>query len=302
MTSPKDCRSGYVAILGPPNAGKSTLVNTIVGAKVSIVTHKIQTTRGAVRGIRNIGNTQVVLVDTPGIFTPQRKLERALVRAAWSGNQDADATVLLIDGRKGMTANVRAILENLTDRKQPIFVAVNKIDKVNKNQLLPLSAELDATGIVDTIHYVSALNGQGTEEFISFLADRMPVGPWLFPDDHISDLPLRRMAAEITREKVFLRVHQEIPYELTVETEQWTELDETNAVRIDQWIYVSRKNHKAILLGKKGSTIRNIGIAARKELEEILGQTVHLFIHVKVRERWLDEPARYRDIGLEYTG
>ena len=295
-------RCGFVAVVGPPNAGKSTLTNAMVGSKVSIVTHKVQTTRGRVAGIRTADRDQIVFVDTPGIFNPDRRLERALVNTAWNGAIDADLILLVVDARKGMARDTVAILDGLRGRRRRAFCAINKIDTVSKKQLLPVAAELDGAGMLDGIHYVSALDGDGVEDLVAALRAHLPAGPWLFPEDQISDLPMRMLAAEITREKLFLRVHQELPYELSVETELWTETGESDAVRIDQVVYVAKDNHKPMLLGKGGRTIRSVSMAARLELQRILERPVHLFVHVKVRSNWLDDPARYRAIGLDYPG
>ena len=294
-------RCGHVAILGAPNAGKSTLVNTLVGAKVSIVTHKVQTTRGRVAGICNVGRTQIVLVDTPGIFRPTKRLERALVRTAWTGAVDADATLLVIDARRGLDEAARSILSRL-NRHRHVLCAINKIDLVPRESLLPLAGRIGGFGVAEEIFYISALNGDGVDDMTAALAGKLPLQPWVFPADHLSDQPLARLAAEITREKLFLRVHQELPYELSVETELWTDIPEEGAVRIDQVIYVARRGHKPIILGRNGRTIREVGKAARRELETLLECTVHLFLHVKVRTGWLDDPARYREIGLEFPG
>ncbi len=294
-------RCGHVAILGAPNAGKSTLVNTLVGAKVSIVTHKVQTTRGRVTGVCNVGRTQIVLVDTPGIFQPRKRLERALVKTAWNGAVDADATLLVIDARRGLDDAATSILSRLT-RHRHVLCAINKIDLVQRDALLPLAGRIGGHDVVEEIFYISALNGDGVDDVVSALAERLPIQPWLFPADHLSDQPLARLAAEITREKLFVRVHQELPYELSVETELWTDIPEEEAVRIDQVIYVARRGHKPIVLGRNGRTIREVGKAARRELETLLECRVHLFLHVKVRTGWLDDPARYREIGLEFPG
>lgn len=300
MNEPTQTRCGFIAVLGAPNAGKSTLVNAIVGTKVSIVTHKVQTTRGRVMGIRIIENDQIVFVDTPGIFTPKKKLERAMVDAAWTGADDADLALLLVDAAAGMSADLQLILDRLKASGRKVLIAINKIDAVPKEKLLPLAALIDASGAAEEILYISALKGHGLDELIATLRSRIKPGPWMFPEDQVSDLPMRNLAAEITREKLFLRVHQELPYALAVETEMWTEIPDEDAVRIDQVIYVARDGHKPILLGKKGATIKEVGIAARKELEEILGMRVHLFLHVKVRPNWLNDPARYREMGLEF--
>ena len=278
------------------------MLNALVGAKVSIVTHKVQTTRGRISGICNVGSNQIIFVDTPGIFQPRRRLERALVKTAWSGVNVADATLLMIDAQWGLTAGVTAILDALKKRRRGVFGVVNKVDAVSKEGLLPIGAALGRYDVIEEIFFISALHGDGLDEVVRSVAARLPVQPWLFPEDQLSDLPLARLAAEITREKLFLRVHQELPYELSVETELWTEMPEEGAVRIDQVIYVARQGHKPILLGKNGRTIRDVGSAARRELESILERRVHLFLHVKVRSKWLDDPLRYREIGLEFPG
>ncbi|MGY8996892.1 MAG: GTPase Era [Alphaproteobacteria bacterium] len=300
MNEPSLTRCGFIAVLGAPNAGKSTLVNAIVGTKVSIVTHKVQTTRGRVMGIRIVENDQIVFVDTPGIFTPKKKLERAMVDAAWTGANDADLALLLVDAAAGMSADLELILSKLKASGRKVLIAINKIDAVPKEKLLPLAALIDASGAAEEILYISALKGHGLDELITTLRSRIKPGPWMFPEDQVSDMPMRNLAAEITREKLFLRVHQELPYALAVETEMWTEIPEEGAVRIDQVIYVARDGHKPIILGKKGQAIKEVGIAARKELEDILGMRVHLFLHVKVRPNWLNDPARYREMGLEF--
>ncbi len=300
MNDTASTRCGFVAVLGPPNAGKSTLVNAIVGTKVSIVTHKVQTTRGRIMGVRIVEDDQIVFVDTPGIFAPKKKLERAMVDAAWTGADDADMALLLVDATSGMSKDLQLILERLKSSNRKALNAINKIDAAAKADLLPLTAAIDASGVVEDSHYISALTGEGLGDLLAALRSRIKPGPWMFPEDQVSDLPMRNLVAEITREKLFLRVHQELPYALAVETEMWTEIPDEDAVRIDQVIYVSRDGHKPILLGKKGRTIKEVGIAARKELEEILGQRVHLFLHVKVRPNWLNDPARYREMGLEF--
>jgi GTP-binding protein Era len=300
VTPPPDTRCGFVALVGAPNAGKSTLLNALVGAKVSIVTPKVQTTRARITGIRIAGESQIVFVDTPGIFAPKRRLERAMVDAAWTGAEDADVIVLLVDATRGLDRDTRQIVERLKVRGRKTIVALNKTDKVAKEKLLPIAAELDASGIAEEIMMISALTGEGVDDLLTMLRGRMPEGPWLYPEDQISDVPMRMMAAEITREKLFLSLHQELPYALSVETEMWTELEEEGAVRIDQIIYVAKEGHKPIVLGKGGQRLKQVGMAARKELEEIMGCKVHLFLHVKVRPHWLDEPARYREMGLEF--
>ena len=299
MTGP-ETRCGFVALVGAPNVGKSTLLNAFVGAKVSIVTPKVQTTRARITGIRIAGASQLIFVDTPGIFAPKRRLDRAMIEAAWSGAQDADVVVLLVDAVRGLDRDTRQIVERLKEKKRKVVVALNKTDRVTKQKLLPLAAELDAAGIAEETFMISALNGDGVEDLLGYLAGRMALGPWLYPEDQISDVPMRLMAAEITREKLFLALHQELPYALSVETEMWTEIEEEDAVRIDQIIYVAKEGHKPIVLGRGGQRLKQIGIAARKELGEIMGCTVHLFLHVKVRPNWLDEPARYREMGLDF--
>ena len=293
-------RCGFVAIVGAPNAGKSTFVNAAVGTKVSIVTHKVQTTRNRIVGIRIDGQSQVVFVDTPGIFEPKRRLDRAMVDAAWAGADEADMVLLLVDATRGVDKDLRLILARLEEHKRRVMVALNKVDAVSKGDLLPLTSTLSQSAAVNEIFYISALKGEGMPELLALLAQRVRPGPWLYPADQVSDLPMRQLAAEIVREKIFLRLHQELPYQVAVETEMWTQIEGENAVRIDQVIYVARDGHKPILLGKGGRTIKDIGMAARLELEEILECKVHLFLHVKVRPGWLDDPARYREMGLEF--
>ncbi|MEX2649033.1 MAG: GTPase Era [Alphaproteobacteria bacterium] len=298
MTEDKP-RCGFVAIVGAPNAGKSTLLNALVGAKVSIVTHKVQTTRMRVTGIRVVGAAQIVFVDTPGILAPRQRLERAMVQAAWAGARDADVVVLAIDAVRGLTDEVRSIVEGLNAARRTAVVALNKVDLVRRDTLLPLAAAIDATKIARRVFMVSALTGDGVGDLLGFLAGEVPEGPWLYPEDQLSGLPLRLLAAEITREKLFLRLHEELPYSLTVETESWTE-HKDGGVRIDQIVYVARENHRPIVLGAGGRTIKAVGSAARAELEAFLGRRVHLFLHVKVQPGWTDDPERYRDLGLEF--
>jgi GTPase len=296
-------RAGFVAIIGAPNAGKSTLVNQLVGTKITIVTHKVQTTRFPVRGVMMHGNSQVVLVDTPGIFAPRRRLDRAMVKSAWEGAGDADAIVHLIDARHWTGHGDRAEDEAIIDRLRVIgakaILAINKIDLVERSLLLGATKALFDTGVYSDVLMVSGLNGDGVDQLADLLASRMPEGPYLFPEDQAADMPSRLIAAEVTREKLMLRLHQEIPYQLTVETENWTQHDD-GAVRIDQMIHVSRDGHKSIVLGKGGQTIRDIGMAARKELTEILGRPVHLFLRVKVSERWQENRERFSAIGLDF--
>ena len=296
-------RAGFVAIIGAPNAGKSTLVNQLVGTKITIVTHKVQTTRFPVRGVMMHGNSQVVLVDTPGIFEPRRRLDRAMVKSAWEGAGDADAIVHLVDARHWTGLGDRSEDEAIIDRLKVIgakaILAINKIDLVERSLLLGATRALFDTGVYSDVLMVSGLKGDGIDELADMLASRMPEGPYLFPEDQAADMPSRLIAAEVTREKLMLRLHQEIPYQLTVETENWTQHDD-GAVRIDQMIHVSREGHKVIVLGKGGQTIKDIGMAARKELTEILGRPVHLFLRVKVSERWQDNRERFSAIGLDF--
>ncbi|MGF7006128.1 GTPase Era [Aminobacter sp. BE322] len=292
-------RSGFVALIGAPNAGKSTLVNQLVGAKVSIVTHKVQTTRAIVRGIATHDNAQIVFVDTPGIFRPRRRLDTAMVTTAWGGAKDADLILVLIDAERGIKGDADAILERLKDVRQPKVLILNKVDRVNPEVLLKLTSEANERVEFECTFMVSALTGSGCKDLLGFLARRLPEGPWYYPEDQISDLPMRQLAAEITREKLYLRLHQELPYSSHVETEKWEEKPD-GSVRIEQVIYVERDSQKKIVLGHKGETIRAIGQAARMEIGGILEQKVHLFLFVKVRENWGDDPERYREMGLEF--
>lgn len=295
-------RAGFVALIGEPNAGKSTLTNRMVGAKVSIVTHKVQTTRTRIRGVAIEGASQIVFVDTPGLFRPRRRLDRAMVAAAWGGAADADVVVLLVEAHRGMTDGVRAILEALRERitpKQKVALAINKIDRVKSEALLALTADLNAAFPFAQTFMISAEKGHGVEDLRRWLAEELPEGPWLYPEDQIADLPMRMIAAEMTREKLTLRLHEELPYQLTVETESWQERKD-GSVRIDQVVYVARDGHKGIVLGNKGETIKAISTAARAEIADFLGRPVHLFLQVKVRENWLEEAARYSEMGLEF--
>jgi GTP-binding protein Era len=296
-------RCGLVALIGEPNAGKSTLLNRMVGAKVSIVTHKVQTTRTRIRGIAIEGDAQLVFVDTPGLFRPRRRLDRAMVRAAWGGAADADVVVLLVEAHRGVTEGVRAILDALADqlpRGRTVALAINKIDRVPAERLLALSAELNDLRDFAATFMISAERGHGVDHLRHWLAERMPDGPWLYPEDQIADLPLRMIAAETTREKLTLRLHQELPYELTVETEGWEERKD-GSVKIDQIVYVARDGHKGIALGPKGETIKAVGKAAREEIAAFLGRPVHLFLTVKVRPNWLEERERYGEMGLDFS-
>lgn len=293
-------RCGYVTFLGATNAGKSTLLNQMVGSKVSIVTHKVQTTRALIRGIGIHDQTQIVYVDTPGIFDPRRRLDRAMIKTAWGGTQDADVVCLLIDAKRGFTEAIAEILERLKTIRQPKLLVLNKIDLVPRSELLELTEQANAICAFDETFMVSALNGDGIADLLKDLCARMPVGPWLYPEDQASDLPMRQLAAEITREKLFLRLHEELPYASTVETEDWKTLKDGSA-RVEQTIYVQRDSQKKIVIGKSGQTIRGISSDARREMAEIYGQKVHLFLFVKVRENWIDDPERYREMGIDFT-
>ncbi len=295
-----DTHCGFVALIGAPNAGKSTLLNRFVGAKVSIVTHKVQTTRSQIRGIAVRDHSQIVFVDTPGIFTPRRRLERAMVAAAWAGAQDADAIVLLYDAaRQGIDEDTRRIIAGLKDTGRTAILALNKIDRIPRERLLELAAAFEAEGVFAKTYMISALTGDGVDDLLDDLAALMPPGPWLYPEDQLSDLPMRLLAAEITREQLFLRLHDELPYALTVETESWQEFEDGTA-RVEQVIYVQNDRHKAMCLGKGGRSIRAVREAAQTELQAALGRRVHLFLFVKVRDNWLEDPERYRTWGLEF--
>jgi GTPase len=297
-------RCGFVAILGAPNVGKSTLLNRLVGTKVSIVTPKVQTTRRRILGITVRGAAQLVFVDTPGIFTPSpgRHLERAMVQAAWRSVEDADRGVLVVDARRGIDRDTEMIVAELGKSRRPMTLTINKIDLVPPPTVLPLIEELNRTGLFERVFIVSALTGDGCEDLLKALSEDLPEGPWLFPEDQLSDLSQRAMAAEITREKLFEQLHQELPYSLTVETENWAESADGSEIRIDQTIYVQRDSQKAIILGKGGRQIKAVGQAARAELEQMLGGRVHLFLFVKVRPKWLEDPERYAEMGLEFAG
>jgi GTP-binding protein Era len=292
-------RSGFVALIGAPNAGKSTLMNQLVGAKVSIVSHKVQTTRAIVRGIAIHDRTQIVFIDTPGIFTPKRRLDRAMVTTAWGGAKDGDLVLVLIDAERGIKGDAEALLDSLAERQGRTILVINKIDQVKRDTLLALTAAIHEKARFDETFMISALNGSGCKDLMDYLAKTLPEGPWYYPEDQISDLPMRQLAAEITREKLFLRLHQELPYASHVETESWEEKKD-GSVRIEQVIYVERESQKKIVLGHKGETIKAIGQASRKEISEILEQKVHLFLFVKVRENWGNDPERYREMGLEF--
>jgi len=297
-----ETRAGFVALIGEPNAGKSTLTNRMVGAKVSIVTHKVQTTRARIRGVAIEGDAQLVFVDTPGLFRPRRRLDRAMVAAAWSGAADADVVVLMVEAHRGITEGVQAIIDALTERTTPnqiVALAINKIDRVKSEALLALTKDLnDAFDFKETF-MISAERGHGVDALKTWVATQVPEGPWLYPEDQIADLPMRMIAAEMTREKLTLRLHQELPYQLTVETEHWEERKD-GSCKVDQKIYVMRDGHKGIVLGNKGETIKAVSKAAREELEEFLGRRVHLFLQVKVRPNWLEEKERYNEMGLDF--
>ena len=294
-------RAGFVALIGEPNAGKSTLLNRMVGAKVSIVTHKVQTTRARIRGVAMAGQTQIVFVDTPGLFRPRRRLDRAMVAAAWGGAADAEIVVLLIEAHRGLTPGVQAILDSLAARvgDRPVALAINKIDRVEAPVLLALTRAMNDAFPFTRTFMISAEKGYGVEDLRDWLATELPEGPWLYPEDQIADLPVRMIAAEMTREKLTLRLHEELPYQLTVETEAWEERKDGTA-KIDQVIYVARDGHKGIVLGKGGETIKAINVAARAEIEAFLDRKVHLFLTVKVRPNWLDEAERFTEMGLDF--
>ena len=299
MTANPGQRAGFVAIVGAPNVGKSTLLNRLVGAKVSIVSPKVQTTRTRVLGICIEGPAQIIFIDTPGIFQPRRRLDRAMVAAAWIGTADADEVLLLVDASRGLDRNTAAIVKKLKRAERTVILAINKIDLVNKPDLLALAAELNEAGAFTDTFMISAETGDGVADLTALLAGRVAAGRWLFPEDQISDMPGRLTAAEITREQLYLQLHKELPYAAAVETESWKDQDD-GSLRIEQVVYVERGSQKAIVLGKKGSRVKSIGEAARKELEEIFGRRVHLFLFVKVRGNWGDDPERYRDLGLDF--
>ena len=293
-------KAGFIALIGEPNAGKSTLLNRMVGAKVSIVTHKVQTTRARIRGVAIEGESQLVFVDTPGLFQPRRRLDRAMVAAAWGGAADADVVVMMIEAHRGLTDGVKRILETLGDLgERRIALAINKIDRVPTEKLLALTKEMNEAFSFEETFMISAEKGHGCDDLRAWLAEALPDGPWLYPEDQLSDLPMRMIAAEMTREKLTLRLHQELPYQLTVETESWEERKDGSA-RVGQLIYVARDGHKGIVLGNRGETIKAVSKAAREELEEFLGRKVHLFLQVKVRPNWLEEAERYSEMGLDF--
>jgi GTP-binding protein Era len=292
-------RCGFVALIGAPNAGKSTLVNALVGTKVSIVTPKAQTTRTLIRGIAVDGPAQLILVDTPGIFAPRRRLDRAMVGTAWGGARDADIAALVVDSRKGVEDEDEGVIRGLAEVRAAKLLVLNKVDVVAKPALLALTQMLNERAAFAAIFMISALTGDGVADLKRWLGAHVPAGPWLYPADQIADAPLRQLAAEITREKLYLRLHQELPYQSTVETEVWKELKD-GSVRIEQTIYVERESQRKIVLGKGGQTIKAIGAAARADIAVAIEQPVHLFLFVKVREGWGDDPERYREMGLEF--
>jgi GTPase len=293
-----ETRFGFIAIIGAPNAGKSTLVNTLVGAKVSIVSRKVQTTRMPVRGIAIEGASQLVFIDTPGIFAPRRRLDRAMVEAAWGGAGDADLVALLVDAAKGLDDDVERILARLKDTAVPRILVLNKIDRERKERLLELAHQLNERVPFKDTFMISALTSDGVADLKAYLARSVPPGPWHYPEDEITDAPLRLLAAEITREKIFERLHDELPYEITVETSSW--LEQSKGIRVEQTIFVERDSQKAIVVGSGGLTIRQLSMESRKELAEIIEKPVHLFLFVKVRQNWADDPERYRELGLDF--
>ncbi len=300
MENSKVTRAGFVSLIGAPNAGKSTITNNFVGSKVSIVSPKAQTTRTIVKGIGIYDNTQIVFLDTPGIFKPKRRLDRAMVASAWSGMNDADIVVLVVDAKKGFDDQTQSIVSKLNKNKIEAVLVLNKVDLIQKEKLLELSAKINTAGSFSQTFMVSALTGQNIEDFYKYLADNLPESPWYYPEDQISDMPLKLLTAEVVREKLFLYLRQELPYAITVEPELW-ERREDGSVRAEMTIYVERDSQKTIVLGKGGSMIKKIGQSARRELEEMLEERIHLFLFVKVRENWGDDPARYTDWGLNFN-
>lgn len=300
MTDEAGTRCGFVALMGAPNAGKSTLTNALVGAKVTIVSPKVQTTRARMLAIGLHERSQIVFVDTPGIFRKaERRLERAMVEAAWAGAGNADIRLLLVDAERGRTGDVDAILAGLKESGSDAVLVLNKIDLVKRETLLTLAAELNAAADFTETFMISALSGDGVQDLMRYLAATVPPGPWHYPEDQLADIPQRLLAAEITREQIFLQLHQELPYAITVETEAWKQ-QRDGSVRIEQVIYVRRDSQKAIVLGKRGARVQEIGKKSRTELAEILGCPVHLFLFVKVRDNWQDDPERYREMGLDF--
>jgi GTP-binding protein Era len=297
--APAATRCGFVALIGAPNVGKSTLVNALVGSKVTIVSRKVQTTRALIRGIVIEDNAQIILVDTPGIFSPKRRLDRAMVSTAWSGAHDADLVCVLLDAKAGIDEEAEAILSKLATVKHPKILVLNKIDLIPREKLLALAQTANDRMKFESTFMISALSGDGVEDLRKTLAKMVPAGPFHYPEDQMSDAPLRHLAAEITREKIYRQLHQELPYQSTVETDSWTERKD-KSVRIEQTIFVERESQRKIVLGKGGATIKSIGADSRKEIAEIVGVPVHLFLFVKVRENWGDDPDRYREMGLDF--
>ena len=297
--SGEQARCGFIALIGAPNVGKSTLINALVGTKVAIVSHTVQTTRALLRGIATVDGSQLVFIDTPGIFAPKRRLDRAMVTNAWAGTHDADIAGVLIDAKRGLDEEAGAILERLAEVGQPKILLINKVDLVEKSALLAIAKAANARLAFAATFMISALTGDGVADVKSWLAEHVPEGPWHYPEDQITDAPLRQLAAEITREKLYLRLHQELPYQSTVETDIWKELKD-GSTRIEQTIYVERESQRKIVLGKGGQTIKAIGADARREIADMIEAPVHLFLFVKVRERWGDDPDRYREMGLEF--
>lgn len=300
MASGQSLKCGFVALIGAPNAGKSTLLNQMVGAKVAIVTHKVQTTRTRVTGIGIFDNTQLVFIDTPGIFAPKRRLDRAMVNAAWKGSEDAETTVLMIDAKKGIDDDVQRILKGLDAAGRKAILAINKIDTVKRDSLLALAQDLNETGLFSDTFMISALSGDGVADLKAHLAALAPDGPWMYPEDQISDITMRLLAAEITREKIYLRLHEELPYAITVETENWEDRPD-GSVRIEQVIHVERESQKGIVIGKGGKMLKILGQMAREEMTESFGRKVHLFLHVRVTEKWADDKTVYEDMGLDFV-
>lgn len=302
-TKAAQTKSGFAAIIGAPNAGKSTLLNSLVGSKVAIVTHKVQTTRSRIRGIAIEGDAQIVFVDTPGIFKPKRRLDRAMVDAAWGGSGDADVTIAVIDAQRGRDKDFDRVIEGLKSQNRKAILVLNKVDEQHgekgREQLLKLAAELNETGLFTETFMISAKTGDGVTDLKRHIAGLMPPGPWHYPEDQLADVPLRSLAAEVTREKLFLRLHDELPYSLTVETESY-ETKKDGSIRIQQVIFVQRESQRKIALGEGGQTIKTVGQLAREELQEMLGTKVHLFLFVKVRENWGDDRERYREMGLDF--
>ena len=297
--APTATRCGFVALIGAPNVGKSTLVNALVGAKVTIVSRKVQTTRALIRGIVIENNAQIILVDTPGIFLPKRRLDRAMVSTAWSGAHDADLVCVLLDAKAGIDEEAEAILTKVASVKHEKILVINKVDLVQREKLLALAQAANERMKFARTFMIAAISGDGVDDIRTTLAEMVPAGPYLYPEDQMSDAPMRQLAAEITREKIYQKLHQELPYQSTVETDKWEERKD-KSVRIEQTIFVERESQRKIVLGKGGATIKSIGADSRKELMQILDVPVHLFLFVKVRENWGDDPDRYREMGLEF--